>query len=87
MRLVRTVPQLGAAIRAERRERGWSQAELADRAGVGRLWISQVERGKRGAEVGLVLKVLAELRMAIHIVELPAGSSPAHDAVEADELW
>ena len=87
MRLVRTVPQLGAAIRSERQKCGWSQAELADRAGVGRLWISQVERGKRSAEVGLLLKVLAELRMAIQIVELPANSSPAVGAVETDELW
>lgn len=35
-----------------------SQSDLADAAGVSRQWLSALERGKRTAEIGLVLRVL-----------------------------
>jgi transcriptional regulator with XRE-family HTH domain len=34
---------------------------VALRAGVSRQWVSELERGKRGAEFGLVLVVIDEL--------------------------
>jgi HTH-type transcriptional regulator / antitoxin HipB len=58
---LRTPADIGALIWARRKELGYTQAELADMAGVSRLWINQLERGKPGAGLGLVLRTLAEL--------------------------
>ena len=49
---------LGQQIRRARKEQGLTQQELADAAGVGVRFLSELERGKESAEVGLVLKVL-----------------------------
>jgi transcriptional regulator with XRE-family HTH domain len=42
----------GAAVRRLRRERGWSQEDFADRVGVHRTYMGDIERGLRN--VGLV---------------------------------
>ena len=42
----------GAAVRALRRDRGWSQEEFADRVGLHRTYMGDVERGERN--LGLV---------------------------------
>jgi transcriptional regulator with XRE-family HTH domain len=47
---------LGARIRTLRESKGWSQEELADRAGIDRSYMSGVERGVRNISV---LKVVA----------------------------
>jgi HTH-type transcriptional regulator/antitoxin HipB len=56
---IRTPKDIGAAIRQGRRTLGLDQGELAKKVGVSRLWINQVERGKPGASLGLVLRTLA----------------------------
>ncbi|MCY3806264.1 MAG: helix-turn-helix domain-containing protein [bacterium] len=68
---MQTSRDLGAAIRRARQDRGLSQAELAARAGVGRPWLSEVERGKRTAEVGRVLLVVCALDLAVALVDAP----------------
>ena len=55
---VRTPADVGALIRDRRRARELDQAELARSVGVSRLWINQVEKGKPGASLGLVLRTL-----------------------------
>jgi y4mF family transcriptional regulator len=62
---VRDATDLGAAIRAARRARGLTQAELAKRAGVGRQWLVTVERGHPRAEFGLLTAVLNELGLEL----------------------
>ena len=52
------VETLGKLIRQARKEQGLTQREFADAAGVGVRFLSELERGKKTAEVGLVLKVL-----------------------------
>lgn len=64
---------LGAVLRGRRRDLGLSQAEVASRAGVSRAWLSNVERGKPSAEVGLVLRLLGVLGLALQVSE-PVGS-------------
>jgi HTH-type transcriptional regulator/antitoxin HipB len=59
--VVRTPADLGALIRDRRLGVDLDQAELASRVGVSRLWINQVERGKPGASIGLVLRTLIVL--------------------------
>jgi HTH-type transcriptional regulator/antitoxin HipB len=70
--VIRTPANIGALIRDRRLGLGLDQAELAKRVGVSRLWINQVERGKPGASVGLVLRTLMALG-----IELTAGNTPA----------
>lgn len=61
MTQVRSAGELGDVIRAERRRQGLTQAELAGLCGVGVTFLSQLENGKRTAEVGKVLDVLTML--------------------------
>jgi len=56
---LRTPGDIGAIIRARRRALGLDQAALAREVGVSRLWINQIEHGKPGANLGLVLRTLA----------------------------
>jgi HTH-type transcriptional regulator / antitoxin HipB len=62
---LRTPTDIGALIKDRRRALGIDQAELAERIGVGRLWVNQVERGKPGASLGLVLRALAALELEL----------------------
>jgi HTH-type transcriptional regulator / antitoxin HipB len=64
---VRTVRDLGAAVKQARKERGYSQAALAREVGVHQPKISAVERGAPGVRVGLVLQILRTLALAITI--------------------
>jgi y4mF family transcriptional regulator len=58
---LRTTADIGALIRDRRKALGLDQSALADQIGVGRLWINQIEKGKPGASLGLVLRALAAL--------------------------
>ena len=74
---IRTSLDLGLAIRDQRRRLKLSQAELARKAGVGRQWVVAVERGKSRAELGLVLRTLTALDLALTIdtgARLPRSS-------------
>ena len=51
--------QLGLNVQRIRKERGWSQEELAFESGLHRTYISGIERGARNPTV-LVLERLAE---------------------------
>ncbi|MCG2798169.1 MAG: helix-turn-helix domain-containing protein [Cellulomonas sp.] len=58
----RSLPKLGTAVRALRRRRGLTQAELARRAGVSREWVITVEAGETyGIEVGRLMRLLDAL--------------------------
>ena len=63
--LVRTPDDLGAAIRDRRRRHGWSQQKLAEKIGVSRQWINEVEKGKIRTELGLVLRALEALDITL----------------------
>lgn len=53
------VAQIGQAVRAARAEQRLTQQEFADLSGVGVRFLSELERGKSTAQIGLVLQVLA----------------------------
>ncbi len=73
MRL-RTPRDFGLLIRDRRRERSLSQQRLADDVGVSRQWVVDIERGKRRAELGLVLHTLAALDIELALVGVVASS-------------
>jgi HTH-type transcriptional regulator / antitoxin HipB len=62
---LRTPADIGALIKDRRRGLALDQAELAQTVGVSRLWINQVERGKPGASLGLILRALAAVGVEI----------------------
>jgi HTH-type transcriptional regulator / antitoxin HipB len=71
MRQVRTVVDLGVVVRAARRRANWTQAELAERAGVSRQWVVALESGQAArAELGRVLSVLAALDLPMTFPDL-----------------
>ena len=84
MRTLRTSRDLGVAIRRARHERGLSQAELAARAGVGRPWLSELENGKRTAEIGRILLVVCALDLGLALV--PASEPTDARRVDIDVL-
>jgi HTH-type transcriptional regulator/antitoxin HipB len=71
---IRTATDLGAFIRERRTMLGWDQVSLAKKAGTSRKWLVEVEQGKPGAEIGLILRTLKSLEISI---DLEANSSVA----------
>jgi len=65
--------ELGKQIASLRREHGWSQTELAHRAGVSRAFVCNLERGT-GSDPGLrkILNILEIFSSTLTIVEQDA---------------
>lgn len=73
--------EIGAALQGLRRSLDVTQAELAERAGVTRKWISEMENGKATAEVGVLCRVLDALDARLEIVHAPSRRPPLRDIV------
>lgn len=79
MHPIRTPKAFGSAVRRERTNQGLTQAELAKLAGVGRPWLSELESGKRTAELGRALTVLSALGIAVNFAPTPDATSRTVD--------
>jgi transcriptional regulator with XRE-family HTH domain len=55
---------LAAKVRSERQSRGWSQEELAGRAGLSQVYISNVESAKRAVSIDCVQQLADALGVA-----------------------
>ncbi|MCB2074431.1 MAG: helix-turn-helix transcriptional regulator [Novosphingobium sp.] len=55
--------RLGRNVRRLREEKGWSQEDYADRAGIHRTYVSDIERGKRNPTVTVVEKLARPLEV------------------------
>ncbi len=53
--------RLGANVRRLRAEKGWSQEDYADRAGIHRTYVSDIERGRRNPTITVVEKLAKPL--------------------------
>lgn len=51
--------RMGNRIRQLRRKHGWTQIQLAERVGIDRSFLADIERGKRNASI-LTLALIAE---------------------------
>lgn len=71
---VKTSIELGNVIREARRRTDLDQETTAGLVGVGPRFLSEVERGKPSARLGLVLKVLERLGLEVWIS--PRGWKP-----------
>ncbi|CAM2157078.1 XRE family transcriptional regulator [Pararobbsia alpina] len=78
------VHQIGRRVRALREARQWSQEQLAERAGLNRSYIGEVERGSVIASVVTVDKIAHALSLSLpellNVAPLPGpaqGKPPA----------
>lgn len=89
---IRRPAELGAFIMSVRRARGLSQDELAERLGVSRVWIGQVERGKASPRLDLILRALNELEIMLSVstsddAQPPQQPTPAPpDLIDIDSI-
>ena len=57
--------KLGAFVRQARNERGWTQIQMAQRAGVSRAWLARLESGHRRAELESILRLFTALDLRL----------------------
>ena len=81
---IRTPADLGALIRDHRTRLGLDQKSLAEKVGVSRQWIVVAEKGKTRAEIGLLLRTVGALGIALDAEKegprKPKDTSLSHDA-------
>jgi transcriptional regulator with XRE-family HTH domain len=56
---------LGARLRVARLRRGWSEMELAERAGISRTTLKRIERGEPAVALGFALECFAVLGLSL----------------------
>ena len=56
--------RLGSNLKRLRNEKGWSQEEFADRAGIHRTYVSDIERAARNPTITIVEKLAKPLRVS-----------------------
>ncbi|KEO60017.1 helix-turn-helix transcriptional regulator [Thioclava indica] len=69
---------LGKLIRVGRVERGMTAQELADRAGISRTTLYNIEKGAPGAEIGTVFEVAA--LVGVRLFEFDDRTLAMHNA-------
>ena len=82
---VRSAQELAAIVKGRRKELHLSQAELAERAGVARKSISELEAGKSRPALGLLLSVLEQLGLVLDVHSAPSRPL-AKGAVDLDAV-
>lgn len=73
--LARNSKQIGNFIRRARKQRGWSQTQLGDQAGLRQETISLIENGNPAAKLDTILAILAALDLELRIA--PRSKSQA----------
>ena len=56
--------RLGLNVRRLREAKGWSQEDYADRAGIHRTYVSDIERGRRNPTITVVEKLAGPFDIA-----------------------
>lgn len=72
--LARTPKQLGTIIQRARKQRNWTQTQLAERAGLRQATISIIEGGDKPAKLDSILAVLAALDLEFRVGARSKGS-------------
>jgi HTH-type transcriptional regulator/antitoxin HipB len=76
--------RLGRALREERRKRGLTQEDLADRARVSRGWLIKFEQGHGTAELDPVFRIIGALGLTLSLAPRRASEqeSVSQDAFD-----
>lgn len=72
---VKTTQELGLLIRATRKSQKVRQGDVAGTAGVGHVFVREVEHGKQTVQLGRVLKLLSELGIELK-ADVPDRAAP-----------
>ena len=83
---IRTATDLGAFIRERRTKLRMDQIALAKKAGTSRKWLVEVEQGKPGAEIGLILRTLKSLEISIDLEADSSLATPQPGKVKAPDI-
>jgi HTH-type transcriptional regulator/antitoxin HipB len=83
---IRTATDLGAFIRERRTKLGMDQSALAKKAGTSRKWLVEVEQGKPGAEIGLILRTLKSLEISIDVEADSSVVTPSQGKARAPDI-
>ena len=83
---IRTAADLGAFIRERRTTLGLDQISLAKKAGTSRKWLVEVEQGKPGAEIGLILRTLKSLEISIDLEADSSVATPPPSKAKAPDI-
>jgi len=83
---IRTATDLGAFIRERRMKLGMDQIALAKKAGTSRKWLVEVEQGKPGAEIGLILRTLKSLEISINLAADTLVATPTPGKEKAPDI-
>jgi HTH-type transcriptional regulator/antitoxin HipB len=62
------------------------QIALAKKAGTSRKWLVEVERGKPGAEIGLILRTLKSLEISIDLEADASVETPSPSKAKAPDI-
>jgi transcriptional regulator with XRE-family HTH domain len=57
--------RVGRKIRTLRESRGWTQQQLADMTGIGRVHVSELENGKREAGLRMLERLAETFEMSV----------------------
>jgi HTH-type transcriptional regulator/antitoxin HipB len=83
--LTRTPADLGAVIRDRRKQLKLNQAGLANKIGVSRQWLIDLEHGHPRAELGLVLRVLDALGINLD-ADIAQAKAPRPGTVDINAI-
>jgi transcriptional regulator with XRE-family HTH domain len=57
--------RFGARVRKLRQERGWTQVDLAERLGVDRSYLAQIEGGQRNVSLAIIETIAAGFGLSL----------------------
>lgn len=77
-------PEIGRQVRRLRRQRGWSQAKLAERADLSDTYISHIERATKQVSLNALLRLAAALEVTLD--QLLSGSQSQDTGAYLPEL-
>jgi transcriptional regulator with XRE-family HTH domain len=78
---------LGERVRSKRKELGLSQGKLAERTGLGRVRISQLESGSAlDMKFSTIALILDELGMSLRVVDAP-DSRPVFEEIREEQEY
>ena len=66
-------------IKVARKKQRWSEAELAERAGISRLTVRKIEQGNPGTEMGLYFEVATLLGIPLFAADSNKLTAIAHE--------